>query len=98
MNVILRTLHDDDDDDQHLSTYKWVVFSPGFALLGQSAESDTRHCCSSTPPCGKTAQNKLIIQFTMYSSVMWFRLLQLKTARHVGKLRVVLSLIGCICL
>ena len=49
------------DKDQH--AYKWVIFSPGFALLGQSAKSDARHCCSSTPPCGKTTQNRLIIEF-----------------------------------
>lgn len=45
----------------HVAAYKWVVFSPSFALLGQSAKSDTRHCCSSTPPCGKTANNRLFI-------------------------------------
>lgn len=34
----------------HSNKPKRVVFSPGFALLGQSAKSDARHYCSSTPP------------------------------------------------
>ena len=53
--------------DNHAAAYKWMVFSPGFALLGQSAKSDARHYCSSTPPCGKKQQpkNTLIIQIKL---------------------------------
>ncbi len=52
--------------DHHTAAYKWVIFPPGFALLGQSAKSDARHRCSSTPPCGKTTQNRLIIQYLLF--------------------------------
>lgn len=45
--------------EKNTNTYKRVVFSPRFALLGQSAQSNARHCSSLTPPCGKTNQNKL---------------------------------------
>lgn len=47
--------------------YEWVVFPPGFTLLRQSAKSDAGHCCSSTPPCGKTTPNTVIIPFKSYT-------------------------------
>lgn len=56
---------------RHSNKTKWVVFSPGFALLGQSAESDARHCCSLTPPSNSLVkyQNYVGLRASLFASL-----------------------------
>lgn len=74
--------------DDHGGAYKRMVFSPGFALLGQSAKSDTRHCCSSTPPCGtkRTAHMKYWLS-DEHRPITWLKLFRWKILTHFQTMR-----------
>lgn len=74
--------------DDHGGAYKGMVFSPGFTLLGQSAKSDARHCCSSTPPCGtkSTAHMKYWLS-DEHRPITWLKLFRWKILLHFQKMR-----------